>query len=119
MNYYDAREMVKADGTPSGKFHYTVMNDNRTHAVGYCAQGCKGHDTPDEACEHYKQYVLDTRTRYGGMYTDKRLRCEICGEWTQRFAEANMRIFTLCDTHCTRENVSNLYGSVGIITSSY
>ena len=110
MNYYQPRELKDKDGNPSGIWHYTCMNDGRIWPVGYCAQGCPGHDTKEGAYEHYRQYELDT-SRYDGTYSGTQRKCEICGEWTQRFASVgpdHMEMHTLCDAHRNRETLDTL-----------
>ena len=58
MNYYGAREITK-DGKPTGLYHYTVRNDNVIRPVGPCADDCRGHETKEEACEHYRQWLIE------------------------------------------------------------
>jgi len=125
MNYYKARQHKDTK-----KWKYTMVNDGKIYEVGYCAtEGCKGHDTPEEACEHYKQYLIDKRLNF--FNPDKRLKffnpaggdvmyeCKICGEFTQGFVTVNMQSFPLCEKCQTKENVSELMGSIGEIVSSY
>lgn len=58
MNYYQPREMTE-NGKGIGKFRFTCRNDKQIWAVGYCAEDCPGHATPEEAREHYLKYLLD------------------------------------------------------------
>lgn len=119
MNYYTTCELADKEGKPSGLHHYTVTNDNRTRPAGYCADGCPGHPTPEEAREHYKQYLLDHRLRLDGKNGDTQHKCKVCGEWTQGVAFLDETPFALCDEHRTREKVSELYGDVGDVASSW
>lgn len=119
MNYYEARELTDDQGNPTGRYKYTVMNDHRIWSVGYCADGCDGHATPEDACKHYRQYLLDNRLRLDGMTPNEQHKCEVCGAWTQRGASVDLHQWHLCDEHCTREQVEKLFGPVGTITSSY
>lgn len=120
MNYYRPLELKDTEGKATGLWHYTVTNDGRSHAVGYCAADCSGHATPDEAREHYKEYLVNECTRYDGKLSDMQKHCEVCGEWTQRIAEIpiEMSVYPLCDLHCNREEVSKLL-KVGDAVSSY
>jgi hypothetical protein len=120
MNYYQARELRTADGKPAGLWHFTCQNDNRIWPVGYCAQGCVGHDTPEGAQEHYRQYLLDT-ARYDGRMSGQQRACRVCGAWTQRFAEteAGTSLYVLCDEHCNRESLETLVKAPEWITSSW
>lgn len=113
MNMYEALQMRDAEGN-SGLWHYTVTNDDRTLPVGYCAQNCPGHATPDEAREHYRLYLLDHAT-YDGFLNDEQRRCERCGKWTQHYASIpiNMERHILCDEHCNRETLDVVMHRVG------
>lgn len=37
MNYFAAREIKDKEGKPTGRWHYTRMNDGVVTAVGYCS----------------------------------------------------------------------------------
>jgi anaerobic ribonucleoside-triphosphate reductase len=114
MNLYCARQHQETQ-----KWKYVMFNDNKCYLVGYCATDkCEGHNTEKEACEHYRQYLLDTRLRYFTENNEQR-KCKVCGEWTQGRATIDMEIFDLCPTHQTREVVETLYGKVGECWSSY
>lgn len=108
MNYYAAREMADATGRPTGRWHYTVRNDDRTYPVGNCAGGCPGHDSPEEAQEHQRQYDL-AHARFDvtfGSYNP----CEVCGELTNRGAQwgiGGMSQARLCDEHRTPEHLNS------------
>jgi hypothetical protein len=123
MNFYDAREIQDGDGKGTGKWRYTCYNDNqkRTWAVGYCAQDCPGHDTPDEAREHYKQYLLDIALRLDanadsvpGAVEPPKFKCEAegCEALTSKAAKVGYgipRMFNLCPEHMNRETVETLF----------
>jgi len=119
MNYYDAREMRDTKGDPGGLWHYTAENDERIFPVGYCAQGCPGHATPEEAREHYRLYLLDN-ARYDGALTNEKRKCEMCSEWTQDYAyiPLSMEIHILCDEHRNRETLDTVMHRVARIVSS-
>lgn len=69
-----------------------------------------GHDTKEEACQCYKEYMLDHRLRLDGKDNSCQRKCEKCGEWTQGFAEVGCyQLWFLCDEHRNREVVSELY----------
>jgi hypothetical protein len=120
MNYYRPSEIAGSNGEHTGKWRYTVTNDGRTYAVGYCAEQMCEHDTPDEAREHYRQYELDTAVRefetVGSAHP-----CEVCGEWTNKGLEVGVGIgrpFHLCDEHRTLDYVREHY-TAGDVVSSY
>lgn len=120
MNYYAAREINGPDGKGTGKWHYTRRNKRLgTFPVGYCAEGCEGHDTPEGAYEHQTAYLLDRETRLDGESSGQMLRCRVCQEWTSRFAQVGeSRLYMLCDQHRNRDEVAKLLGIVGDEISS-
>lgn len=122
MNYYQAREALDADGKPSGLWRYTVRNDDRIHAVGYCAQGCPGHDSEEGAYAHQREYELDN-ARFNGEWAGAWYICaaEGCEALTNRFASIGpglMQTFTLCDDHRNRDGLAAVYTGPGMVMSS-
>ncbi len=114
MNYYDARQ-----NSQTLKWKYVMIGRDSTYSVGYCAgDKCQRHDTKEEAQEHQKQYILDTKLRFFNQANTQK-KCKICGEWTQGCAELDFQIFYLCEKHQTKEFVSELYGNIGECWSSY
>jgi len=125
MNHYIAKKRQS-----DGKWDYTCNN----RPTGYCHEwrdidpkeipisesqleayraskdkyhSC-GHDTEEEARECYKRYQLDNSLRFSTM-SNQQLKCKVCGEWTQGFAEVDCSLFTLCDEHRNRETVEQIY----------
>src|ERR1043166_3121370 len=132
MNYYQPREIAGPDGKGTGRWHYSVRNDDWIRPVGYCADGCRGHETREGAYEHQTAYMLDHELRLDGNYDGVQCPCEAviesgarvgqkCEAWTSSFAEVGRpgRRFSLCDLHRNRDVVAKLYGSVGDSISSW
>lgn len=122
MNYAEPRQI--GAGPLKGKWHWTVKNDDRIWAAGYCSMletgsQCEGHDTPEEAAEHYRQYMLDKRLSFDHTLADAQRHCEECHEWTQGLAQiGSYTIIVLCKKHQTREIVEKHYPvSMGAIYS--
>lgn len=135
MNYSDARQRQS-----DGRWDYTTNG----HPVGYCREWrdwdevtralspaayaqyvadkdkyhSHGHATEDEARECYRDYILDHQLRLNLVNSGTQSKCEICGEWTQKYAMLPFQIFKLCDLHNNREEVEKLFGTVGQIISS-
>lgn len=116
MNYYDARPL--ADG---GGWHYTCRNDGNVWPVGYCTDH-PPHPTQEDAYACYTQYLLDHRLRLDGRIepgTQHTCKVDGCDEWTDRYAEVDLAMWMLCDTHRTRETVAGLFGTAGAAMSSW
>lgn len=114
MNYYSARPLADGSG-----WHYTCYNRRLgTWAVGYCA-GHGPHDTEFEAQTCYTHYLLDSALRLDGEDPGTRRRCVVCSKWTGRYATVQESLWFLCDVHCRRDVVANLFGVVGSSISSY
>jgi hypothetical protein len=116
MNYYAARQHQETK-----KWKYTMANDGKVYEVGYCAKkDCPGHDTPEEAQEHYKQYMLDNNLQFHNPEDgDTMHKCKKCGTFTFGFATIGpCETIILCTEHQTREVVSEFY-KVGESWGSY
>lgn len=99
-------------------WHYTRHNKRTgTYPIGYCADGCPGHATAEDACEHHKQYLLDGATFHDDSPDPQTLhRCEApdCTNMTDGSARVPGGIIsrTLCKEHRNRETLAALI-SVG------
>lgn len=144
MNYYQARQRIS-----DKRWDFTCMNDRRVWPVGYCADWTEytdadyerlpglerevketllphrdkfhghGHETAEEACRCYRQFLLDTRVRLDLTHPEYQRKCAKCGAWTNAAAEVDHEIFDLCDEHRTREVLEELFPNISSITSSY
>lgn len=126
MNHYIAKQRVE-----DKRWDYTCNN----HPIGYCRaykeidpklipiseqqqeeyratqhkHHTDGHETEQEARECYKEYLLDHHLRLRAKMGDQQMKCRVCGEWTQNFAEIDCQMFVLCDKHNNRETVEGLF----------
>ena len=91
MEVYGPRELAN-DGKKTGLWHYCYANSEGTRPIGYCAQDCPGHATPEEAELHQRQYVLDHEVRHYED-CDAQKRCLVCEQWTQHRVDVG-RVFT-------------------------
>ncbi len=128
MNTY--RVLQRKDG----RFDFTCENDGLIWPVGYCApyrefwlntptspgkieeykrtqhkHHGNGHATAQEAADCYREWMLDHRLLLGQESVNEQRRCEICGKWTNLQASVDTKIWWLCESHCTREQVEKLY----------
>ncbi|MDI6872605.1 MAG: hypothetical protein QME79_14880 [Bacillota bacterium] len=79
---------------------------------------CPGHATPEEARAHYKEYLLDY-ARYDGTIARAKYPCEVCGEYTDRFAQTyHGGLHILCDAHRNREGLAQVLVVGDMISSS-
>jgi hypothetical protein len=142
MNYYAARQRQT-----DKKWDFTCRNDDYIRPVGYCDKyqewwldfhkwgfhvnehekqlyqahehqhHTDGHTTADEARECYRRYLLDQRVRLG-MRFEQQSHCQVCGEWTDMYAEVDHTPFTLCKKHNTQKQLELLFKTPGEIWSS-
>lgn len=96
MNHYNARE-IKKDGVGTGKWHFTQMRDKKIWPVGPCAEDCSGHDTPEEAAEHYRQYLI-SEAEYTIKFGNP-VKCRVCGEPTKKGMQVGQSTYSLCRRH--------------------
>lgn len=102
----------------TGKWHYVSAHRSRgAYPIGYCADGCPGHDTEQEARDHARDYVLD-RVAFTDDSSDARSqhRCE--AEGCDEFTSGSARLpwggyYTLCAAHRNRATVEVLFGEIG------
>lgn len=128
MNYYKASQRNKdkrwdytKNGMPIGYCkEYCELDSN---IESFCATKHKhhteGHETKEEACECYKEYLLDHRLILDRKMSNQQLKCEICKEWTNGFAEIDCNIFTLCPKHNNRKSVEEIMGEINESYSSW
>lgn len=114
MRYLQAREILDVEGNRVGKWHYTSKRHDEVHPIGYCANGCPGHETAEEACEHYKEYMLDIAS-FTAQSWEREEPCRVCGAMTLGLAviPGHHLPVTLCDLHSNRDGLSQAIGRVG------
>jgi hypothetical protein len=125
MNYYQPYQRPD-----SGQWFYAMINDGKVYRVGNCADDCPGHASPEDAREHYRQYVLERATYYGPdrLSVDPKSRsrteykCAICDEWTiyhAAYGPGNLSHVFLCASHLNRTSLEQAVPSIGDAISSY
>ena len=107
MNYYDARQRQSDQ-----KWDFTCHNRRTgTWAVGKCADHQCHHDTPEEARECYRQYILDHKLVLDHHEFKPWAECDVegCDFDTNRAAEAGPYFYwALCSQHMNKETVASL-----------
>jgi hypothetical protein len=78
-----------------------------------------GHQTPEDAAECYKRYLLDQQLSLGRENHSSMHKCRVCGEFTHLFAEIDSQVWILCEHHNNRETVETLFEAPQQIISSY
>jgi hypothetical protein len=123
MNYYQPRELLK-DGKQSGLFHYTCKNDNVVWPVGLCAEGCTGHATPDEAREHWREYLIQgiQFSKITQEWPKEKCQVEGCNEQATMTGstknEPGRFLYKLfCDKHATTEEMAKFIDPGDAISS--
>ena len=112
---------------PDGPWHYaSIKNGVGGYPIGYCTTECK-HTTEDEACEHYRQWLLDNLKGFMGR-PDTLHRCE-----ARMFGDIRCPKFTdgglgepggfdmhhLCDDHRNRETFERCFRPVGSVGEAW
>jgi hypothetical protein len=86
--------------TPAGSADSSVPSATAHRAAATAAR--------KEAEAHYCAYLLDT-AHYDGRWRGLAYRCELCGQWTDRFAQLeSFVVHRLCPAHLTGEGRSRL-----------
>lgn len=113
MNYYRARQIIDTK-----KWFYTRENDGVIYEVGFC-NSCKGHDTPQEAVEHFKDYLVDMASFHKEDPNARSLhRCKVCNTFTFGYASTHLvDVFSLCEKHQTREDLRSILAVDELISS--
>ncbi|HKZ72599.1 MAG TPA: hypothetical protein VJ011_00970 [Steroidobacteraceae bacterium] len=98
-------------GAEAGRWYMMSVQGGAAHRVGYCASACDGHETREDALEHYLRFQLD---RESDLWLDRRsaaLACEICGRTTTLRARLgrNQKLFVLCATHQSTASLEELF----------
>lgn len=98
-------------GDDTGKWFTVVLDRKSSRRIGYCAFGCAGHESSDEAIAHHLQYQLDRET---DLWLDRREMggsCAICGVHTTLHARLGRktRLFRLCTKHQTTSSLKILF----------
>jgi hypothetical protein len=94
-----------------GKWYTVTLGQNGVRRAGYCASGCPGHDSCQDALAHYLQFQLDRET---DLWLDRRepaRECEICGSWTTLRARLGRgsKAIALCTDHQSTKNLQKLF----------
>jgi hypothetical protein len=118
MRHCKARQLSE-----SGKWHYTCRAGDAVYPIGYCSKyasdmicedisaimsgknDCPGHDTAEEAENHYKQYVLD-RLLFFSMQEWPKYKCKECNNEAKFSVSADGAFYQLCEIHANKETVS-------------
>lgn len=113
MNYYGARQIDPASDRPeAGRWHYTCMNDGRVWPVGDCADGCGGHESPEDACQHYVEGQVAKGVRWSECSwttCDNRPNCDKPARNVAYVGSASSMGYTLCNDHASDGVAEALY----------
>jgi len=98
-------------GADAGKWYTVVIERQGARRIGYCARGCAGHESAEEALAHHLQYQLD---RESAMWLERRgapRDCEVCATPTTLRARLgrDTELFVLCHEHQSTGNLQTLF----------
>lgn len=113
---YEIGYCVQTELCPECRKDWDTMYDDKD--CSFCnnrrfidkENACQGHNTANEAIEHYRQYKLDkSEVR---VDPDVQKKCELCGTWTQKFMDFGANgwfdQYYLCEEHCNKEGLDSL-----------
>lgn len=117
MRHYCARQQ-----TTTGKWDFCCGD----LPVGYCRGYASletdpfvvkyhsdGHETAEEACDCYLEYLLDRECREWESSSEQR-KCRECGAWTAHMVQVGQCwMENLCPEHATRELIKKHHGPIG------
>jgi hypothetical protein len=123
VNYYAAREISDTNGAGTGRWRYTVRNGKSVRAIGSCADGCPGHATAAEACEHYRVHLIANaswRSKPEGQWPKEKCDVADCQREARHVADLPGRLlsYQFCDLHAQRDTLAG-FVEVGESVSSY
>lgn len=109
MNHYQATQLQ------NGKWIYAYTRNNETFRAASCTS-CLGHDSKEEANEHFKWWLVSNAT------FNEKLRhtteCEICQTLTRKVARTYLSInVPLCSEHMNPESLASVLCVDYIISS--
>jgi hypothetical protein len=105
---------IHVSGSHSGLYHYGCYTfpANELSPVGYCAQGCPGHDTAEQAREHYRQFLIDRFGRFNGRLAIPSICC-VCGQTATHYAWIDFHYawdaYGLCALHLNRKGLAQVF----------
>jgi hypothetical protein len=106
----DEYHMARQLAVPSGRdgWVYSCLSGSEVRPIGYCNSRCE-HPTREDAEQHYSDFLLD-RTTFDGKWKGVYYCCELCGEWTDSFAQVRPAfvLYHLCGRHMDRASVETL-----------
>jgi hypothetical protein len=99
------------DGPDSGKWYAVNVAAGETRRIGYCARGCVGHTSSEEALAHYLSYQLDREVDLWLERRSAQLACEICNEPTTLRARLGResKLSVLCRQHQSTASLRTLF----------
>lgn len=92
------------------------IQENAKMAVHKEKYHTNGHETEEEARLCYKQYMLDNELRLSPKQENPSQlnKCDVCGEFCSGSASIGWcERYTLCEKHCTRDEVERLTEPAG------
>lgn len=108
--------MVTARKSETGKdagkwFSLMIKPGGLEQRVGYCARGCRGHDSSEEALAHHLQFQLDRETDLWMARPHEARECEVCGTPTTLRARLGRgtKLYVLCADHQASSNLQALF----------
>lgn len=94
-----------------GRWVYMVITAQGPRSIGYCAHGCPGHNSPEEAVAHFQEYQIDHAqfVHVEDAFIQHRCEYPVCPEFTASYAQTeDGRSHMLCSNHLDREGLTEV-----------
>jgi hypothetical protein len=105
---------ICSGGKNVGLYHYCccLYPGYKVWPVGYCSKGCSGHQSKNDAREHYRQFIIDRFGQYSGRLTSPAC-CAVCGFSTTFYAWVDYHfewdVVALCPQHLSRDGLAKAF----------
>lgn len=84
-------------------YYAAIFENGARHPIGFCASHCPGHATPQEACNHFAEYLSQLIQIHPGHSNEDGGPCAVCGKLTHGYVIVRERQFYfhwyMCEFH--------------------
>lgn len=111
---YGPGQIMNKDNSGSGKWIFVGWIGDTNWRTGFCAQKCPGHDSPEEAEQHQKEWISLFETTYW-VQNYRKQPCVVCDKPTDQCIRLDWvlgQYRSVCDEHMSPKIAESLIGSL-------